>query len=147
MFYTNTRSLVNPFLRPCDHGAVSSPSPFADLEGLHAQRIWEGVVGRVVEGEGVTLAVIELDPGSFVPEHSHENEQLGVLAAGHLEFRIGDETRQVGPGGTWSIPANVPHEVRAGPDGAVAVEVFAPTRADWVALERLRARPRWPAAG
>ena len=123
---------------------MSSPSPFADLEGMDAQRIWEGVVGRVVEGERVTLAVIELDPGSAVPEHSHENEQLGVLVAGHLEFRIGDETRRVGPGGTWSIPANVPHEVEAGPEGAVAVEVFAPARADWGALERLDARPRWP---
>ena len=76
----------------------------------------------------MTLAVIELDPDSVVPEHSHENEQLGVLVSGLLEFRVGDETRRVGPGGTWSIPANVPHEVQAGPEGAVAVEVFAPTR-------------------
>jgi len=121
-------------------------SPFADLEGLDAQRIWEGVTGRVVEGERVTLAVIELDPDSHVPEHSHENEQLGVLVSGLLEFRIGGETRRLGPGGTWSIPANVPHEVQAGPEGAVAVEVFAPARADWAALERLEARPRWPAA-
>ena len=127
---------------------MSSSSPFADLEGLDAQRIWEGVGGRVVEGERVTLAVIELDPDSFVPEHSHENEQLGVLVAGQLEFRIGDETRRVAPGGTWSIPANVPHEVQAGPEGAVAVEVFAPARADWAALERLERRPpRWPTAG
>jgi quercetin dioxygenase-like cupin family protein len=125
---------------------MSSPSPFSDLDGLGAQRIWEGVVGRVVEGERVTLAVIELDPDSLVPEHSHENEQVGVLVNGLLEFRIGDETRRVGPGGTWCIPANVPHEVQTGPDGAVVVEVFAPPRADWATLERLDAPPRWPAA-
>jgi quercetin dioxygenase-like cupin family protein len=127
--------------------AMSSPSPFADLDALGAQRIWEGVTGRVVEGERVTLAVIELDPGSVVPEHRHENEQVGVLVAGLLEFRIGDETRRVDPGGTWSIPANVPHEVQAGPEGAVAVEAFGPARADWAALERLEGRPpRWPAS-
>jgi quercetin dioxygenase-like cupin family protein len=126
---------------------MSSPSPFADLDGLSAQRIWEGVVGRLVEGDRVTLAVIELDPDSLVPEHSHENEQLGVLVAGQLEFRIGDETRRVGPGGTWRIPANVPHEVQTGPDGAVAVEVFAPPRSEWATLERLDAQPpRWPSA-
>jgi quercetin dioxygenase-like cupin family protein len=120
-------------------------SPFADLEGLDAQRIWEGVVGRVVEGERTTLAVIELDPDCLVPEHSHENEQLGILVAGLLDFRIGDETRRVGPGGTWSIPANVPHQVQAGPEGAVAVEAFVPPRSDWAALERLGSRPlRWP---
>jgi len=125
---------------------MSDTSPFADLESLDALRIWEGVVARVVEGARATLAVIELDPDSVVPEHSHENEQLGVLVSGLLEFRIGDETRRVEPGGTWSIPANVPHQVGAGPEGAVAVEGFVPARADWAGLERLEARPRWPAA-
>ena len=127
---------------------MGSFSPFADLEGLDAQRIWEGVTGRVVEGERVTLAVIELDPDSVVPEHRHENEQVGVLVSGLLEFRIGDETRRVEPGGTWCIAADVPHEVRTGPEGAVAVEAFAPVRSDWAALARLEPRPpRWPAAG
>jgi quercetin dioxygenase-like cupin family protein len=127
---------------------MSRPGPFADLDGLSAQRIWEGVVGRVIEGERVSLAVIELDPDSVVPEHRHENEQVGVLISGLLEFRIGDETRRVEPGGTWCISADVPHEVRTGPAGAVAVEVFAPARADWAALERLEARPpRWPRSG
>jgi quercetin dioxygenase-like cupin family protein len=125
---------------------MGSSGPFADLEGLDAQRIWDGVAGRVVEGERVTLAVIELDPDSVVPEHRHENEQVGVLVSGRLEFRIGDDTRLVEPGGTWCIPADVPHEVRTGPQGAVAVEVFAPARADWAGLERFEARPpRWPA--
>jgi quercetin dioxygenase-like cupin family protein len=127
---------------------MSRPGPFADLGSLSAQRIWEGVAGRVVEGERVTLAVIELDPDSVVPEHRHDNEQVGVLVAGLLEFRIGNETRRVEPGGTWCIPADVPHEVRTGPEGAVAVEVFAPARSDWAALERLEARPpRWPPTG
>ena len=126
---------------------MGSSSPFADLETLDAQRIWGGVAARVVEGERVTLAVIELDADSVVPEHRHENEQVGVLVSGRLEFRIGDETRRVEPGGTWCIPADVPHEVRTGSEGAVAVEVFAPARADWAALERLEARaPRWPTA-
>jgi len=126
---------------------MGSPSPFADLDSLSALHVWDGVAGRVVEGERVTLAVIELDPDSVVPEHRHENEQVGILVAGLLEFRIGDETRRVEPGGTWCIPGDVPHEVRVGAQGAVVVEVFAPPRADWAALERLQGRPpRWPTA-
>jgi quercetin dioxygenase-like cupin family protein len=125
---------------------MSSPGPFADLDDLSALRIWDGLVGRVVEGERMALVVIELDPDCVVPEHSHENEQLGVLVAGSLEFRVGDETRLLRPGATWRIPANVPHGVQTGPDGAVAVEVFAPVRSDWAALERLEDRPpHWPA--
>ncbi len=120
-------------------------SDFDQLAGMQPLRIWDGIAARTVHGELVSFAVIELDPGSTVPEHRHENEQLGVLASGTMRFRIGDETRELAPGATWCIPANVPHEVQAGPQGAVAVEVFAPRRDDWGGLERLPALPpRWP---
>jgi quercetin dioxygenase-like cupin family protein len=120
-------------------------SAFAELGDLAPLRIWEGVVARVVQSDRLTLAVVELEPDCFIPEHSHENEQVGLLLTGSLEFRIGDETRQLGPGATWCIRANVPHDVRTGPDGAVVAEVFAPPRADWEGLEQLAAgAPRWP---
>jgi quercetin dioxygenase-like cupin family protein len=79
-----------------------------------------------------------------VPEHRHDNEQLGVLIRGSMRFRIGEETREFGPGASWRILSNTPHEVTAGPEGALAVESFAPARSDWAGLERLagRAAPR-----
>jgi unsaturated pyranuronate lyase len=120
-------------------------SDFDQLAGMQPLRIWDGIAARTVHGELVSLAVIELDPGATVPEHRHHNEQLGVLTSGTLRFRIGEETRELAPGATWCIPANAPHEVQAGPEGAVAVEVFAPGRDDWDGLERLPASPpRWP---
>jgi quercetin dioxygenase-like cupin family protein len=120
-------------------------SVFADLAEIGPHRIWEGVAGRVVAGERVTFAVLELDPDSIVPEHAHENEQIGVLVAGSMRFRIGEEERELRPGWTWRIPANVPHEVVTGPEGAVVVEVFAPGRTDWDALERREpSAPLWP---
>jgi quercetin dioxygenase-like cupin family protein len=123
-----------------------SRSPFADIAELSPHRIWDGVVGRVVESEGMSFSVIELEPDTLVPEHRHVNEQVGVLVQGAMEFRVGEETRSLGPGATWRIPANVPHEVRSGPDGAIAVEAFAPRRADWEALPREEpSAPRWPA--
>jgi quercetin dioxygenase-like cupin family protein len=119
-------------------------SAFGELAALGPLKIWNGVVGRVVEGDRVTLCVIELDPNSVVPEHSHENEQVGVLLTGSVTFRVGDETRRLEPGGTWAIPSNAPHSVETGPDGAVVAEVFAPPRADWANLEALEATPpRW----
>jgi quercetin dioxygenase-like cupin family protein len=120
-------------------------SPFGNLEEIRPHRIVDGVVGRVVTGERVTFVVVELDPGAVVPDHAHENVQLGVLASGSMRFRIGDEERELEPGDTWSIPSGVPHEVTAGPEGAVAIEVFAPGRADWEALGRpAPSAPAWP---
>ena len=118
---------------------------FAGLSSLDLQRIWDVVHGRVVHGERITLGVIELDPDSLVPEHHHENEQLGMCLSGSLVFRIGDETRDLGPGDTWSIPSNIPHEVQVGPIGAVVIDVFVPTRDDWREAERVEQRkPCWP---
>jgi quercetin dioxygenase-like cupin family protein len=119
-------------------------SAFGGIDRLDHLRIWDGVTAQAVEGERMTLAVIDLEPGRSVPEHRHDNEQLGLLIRGSMHFRIGEETRELGPGDTWRILSNVPHEVTAGPEGALAVECFAPARADWAGLERLagRAAPR-----
>ncbi|MDX6548834.1 MAG: hypothetical protein QOG33_2384 [Gaiellales bacterium] len=129
-------------------GALSTMSAFAGLDDLIALRIWDGVVARPVEGERTTFAIVELEAGCSVPEHRHDNEQIGVCVAGSIRFRIGDETRDVVPGDTWCIPGDVPHQVDAGPDGALIAECFTPARADWAGLERLPGRPapRWPEA-
>jgi len=121
-------------------------SVFAGLDDLTPIRIWGGVVGRAVDGQRTTFAVIELEQGRTIPEHRHENEQIGVCISGSMRFRVGDETRDIVPGDTWCIPGGVPHEVEVGPDGALVAECFTPVRADWAGLERLKGRPapRWP---
>jgi quercetin dioxygenase-like cupin family protein len=120
-------------------------SSFADAGAIPPQQIWDGVVGRTVHGERVSFSLVELAPGAVVPEHSHENEQVGILLQGSLEFTVGGETRELEPGGTWRILGNVPHSVATGPDGAVVVEVFSPVRDDWHAIEPLApSPPRWP---
>jgi quercetin dioxygenase-like cupin family protein len=120
-------------------------SAFDELAGLEPLVIWDGIRGRAVEGERCAFAVVELDPGAVVPKHGHEHEQLGMVIAGSVRFRVEDETRDLTAGGTWRIPPNALHEVHAGPDGAVVIDIFAPPRDDWGDLERQPPRePRWP---
>lgn len=120
-------------------------SAFGDIKAIGPLRVWDDVVAREVHGQQSTLAVVELEPGAVVPEHRHANEQLGLVIQGGVTFRVADERTDLGPGGTWNIPADVPHEVRAGPEGAVVIDIFAPARADWGSLQREEARaPSWP---
>jgi quercetin dioxygenase-like cupin family protein len=120
-------------------------SAFDDLPEIGPQPIWSGVVVRAVHGERITLGVVELEPNSVVPEHRHENEQLGMVLQGSVTFRVGDETRELGPGSAWCIPSDQPHEVTTGPEGAVVIDVFAPVRADWEQFEPDAQRPPlWP---
>lgn len=103
------------------------------------------MLARTVDGEQCSLAIVELDPNSVVAEHAQPNEQLGIVVHGSVVFRIGDERRVLDPGGTWRIPPDTPHEVHAGEDGAVVIDVFAPARDDWQELERSDPQPpRWP---
>jgi quercetin dioxygenase-like cupin family protein len=120
-------------------------SGFDDLREMAPRRIWNGVAARVLSGDKCSLGIVELDPDAVVPSHHHEQEQLGMVLSGRVRFTIGGETRELGPGETWTIPSNVPHEVVAGPDGAVVFDAFAPVRADWEALTEEDPRePRWP---
>ena len=120
-------------------------SVFADVASLGPQQIWDGIVGRTVHGERVTLSLLELDAGAVVPEHAHANEQVGILLEGSVTFTIGGEIRELGPGATWRILAHVPHSVVVGAEGALIVEVFSPVRDDWHAIESQEPRPgRWP---
>jgi len=122
-----------------------------ELAQITPIQVWDGVVARRVEGDQLTLAVVELAPNSVVPEHRHANEQCGVVIEGEVQFRIGEEERVLGPGGTWRILSDVPHEVRTGPEGAVVIDVFAPARRDWddrppVGTADEPALPVWPRA-
>ena len=108
--------------------------------------IWDGVSARPVEGERITMAFVELEPNVRVPEHTHENEQVGIMLQGSGTFRVGDETMECRPGTTWRILSNVPHSMDVGPDGAVVIDIFAPVRADWERFAPGDARPtKWEA--
>jgi quercetin dioxygenase-like cupin family protein len=120
-------------------------SNLVDLDSIEPIRIWEGVRGRRVESERITMAVVELDPNAIVPDHHHPHEQVGIVLRGTLRFHVGDEVRDLRPGGTWRVLADVPHGVEVGPDGAVVMDIFSPPRDDWNALPVAEPRaPSWP---
>ena len=120
-------------------------SAFDELSSIPPQLLFEGYLARAVHGEQLTLAVVEIAPGAELPEHSHVNEQFGIVLEGSVVFRVGEETRTVEAGGIWRIPSDTPHAATGGEAGAVVVDVFSPSRTDWVAGEQLDpVPPRWP---
>ncbi len=123
-------------------------STLVDITDLDSLDVWgPDVRARVLVGANASLAVVELAPDALVPGHQHVHEQLGICLEGSITFTIGDETRELGPGGTWRVPSDRPHHAVAGPDGAVVIDIFSPVRADWDALPRSGPRQdRWPPA-
>jgi quercetin dioxygenase-like cupin family protein len=118
---------------------------FESLRNIRPHALREGITARAVEGERMTMAVVDLAPDAVLPEHHHENEQLGFVIAGALTMRIGTEMRELHAGDTYAIPSHVPHDAVAGPEGATVADVFAPVRADWAELKRTEpSAGSWP---
>lgn len=85
----------------------------------------------LVFGEKTLLTEFRLQAGHTLPRHAHPYEQTGYLVSGALRLSIGDDSFDVRPGDAWCIPADVEHGAQVLAD-AVAIEVFAPVRADYL---------------
>ena len=88
---------------------------------------------RLITGDQVMLAQVYLKKGCAVPKHSHPNEQFTYILEGALQFKVGDEGREVivRAGEVLHLPGGVPHEAVALED-TLDVDVFYPPRQDWL---------------
>ena len=93
---------------------MADASCFHNLkEGGIPRQLAEGLSARVFPGEHLMLSVVEIQPGSVSPVHSHANEQWGVCLEGEW-IRIQDGVEHpVKAGDFWQTPPHVPHGGRA----------------------------------
>ena len=80
----------------------------------------------------VQLTYFEAEPGAKFPLHSHASEQITHVVAGTLIFVTGEHEYSLAEGDSIAIPAEVPHAVYAGPEGAKAFDAWSPPAARYV---------------
>lgn len=97
-------------------------------DDLPEQAPMAGLTLRALTGDQLMANRVTVAPGTTIPSHQHPEEQIGIVLSGGLEVTIGDETRSLGPGEAFAIPADVPHGVVVGPAGATLLDVFTPPR-------------------
>ncbi len=103
-------------------------------EEVEKEQITDVISRRLVWGERMMIAQVNLDKGSVVPKHAHENEQITYILEGALRFWIGEDGEEelvVRAGEILYIPSNVPHKAEALED-TLDVDVFSPPRQDWL---------------
>ncbi len=108
---------------------MSQYFPEAGEMGRHT--IFPGVTIRTAACERMQVSVVDLAPGSVVAEHSHLNEQVGMVVKGRAVFTIGGEQRTLGPGDVYLIPGGVKHHVVTLDEPAVAIDIFTPVRDEY----------------
>ena len=82
-------------------------------------------------GEAMLMSEFLLEKGALLPSHEHPYEQTGYLVKGNIKLTIGEVSRNILPGYSWSIPAGVSHFAEILTD-SVAIEVFSPAREDYL---------------
>ena len=86
---------------------------------------------QCVVGKEVMVARVLLKKGSYVPKHSHFNEQVTFILEGALKFGIEGKEIIVSAGEVLCIPPNMPHDALALED-TVDLDIFHPPRQDWL---------------
>ena len=88
-----------------------------------------GITTRVFPGDQAMLSIVRLEPNAVGTLHHHPEEQWGVLLEGSAVRVQGEQEYEVSTGDFWRTPGDVPHTIRAGPEGATILDVFSPPRA------------------
>jgi quercetin dioxygenase-like cupin family protein len=86
---------------------------------------------KMIHGQNLTVARLELRKGGVVAEHSHVNEQVSMILSGALRFKFPGREQIVRAGETLVIPPHEPHGVEVLEDTQV-VDIFSPRRQDWI---------------
>jgi len=85
---------------------------------------------------GLSLGVLEFPPGTVLAPHRHSPQEVYLIQAGKGELRIGDETRDVGPGTVVYIPENHLHGIANTGDTPLTLMWIFPTDT-WAEVEYL----------
>ena len=102
-----------------------------DMSQGIARTLSDGLETRIFPGENVMLSVVRIGPDKSGVEHSHPQEQWGVLLEGSGVRTQDGVEHAVAAGDFWQTPGDMPHSFRAGDEGAVVLDVFSPPREEY----------------
>jgi quercetin dioxygenase-like cupin family protein len=108
-------------------------APLSETDAVEA--VTDVHLAQLADGESMSVQHFRIDPGATVPEHSHHNEQAGVVYRGELTFVLEDGTEVVvGPVDSYVLAGHEVHGAEnRGDEPVEGVDIFSPPRPnpDW----------------
>ena len=101
-----------------------------DFAEIPVRDLAPGFHARLVHAERMTIARVDIDAGSALPEHAHPHEQITTLVAGDFELTVGGEVHRMRAGCVVVIPGGVRHSALA-LTACRVIDVFQPVREDY----------------
>ena len=88
----------------------------------------------IVHGETLYQMIAELQAGSVLPQHQHEQEQITFIVKGRLRMIAAGVPHELAAGDSFYIASNVSHGVETIED-TIALDTFSPPRTDYLAID------------
>jgi quercetin dioxygenase-like cupin family protein len=114
--------------------AAASKATFYTWNDVPSELVKPDLSRRLISGERVMLAQVELQRGCIVPQHAHVHEQVTYVLSGCLRLAVGEDASasyDLRAGDVIHLPSNIPHAAQALEDSQV-LDVFSPPREDWL---------------
>ena len=107
---------------------------FYDWDKLKREEVTGLYARRVVRGENMMIAKVEVMEGAVTQAHSHESEEMILVLKGAWRFHLPAGDVLLRANQMLTIPPGVEHSSEAVED-TVALDVCTPTRVDWLTGE------------
>src|SRR5437899_12487199 len=100
-----------------------------------AIEIRPGITRRTVaHGKTMYQMLATLAPGSRMPEHSHEQEQIVHILEGRMRLIVDGVPHELSTGDSFYLATNVPHGVETLLPSRL-LDTFSPPRDDYLAID------------
>lgn len=100
-----------------------------DLNKLEGDVVNPSYLRKVVYGDSVTVARLEVMKGEVTQTHSHDTEEVIFVLQGSWKFHLPDGEVVLGDNQMLCIPAGVEHSEVL--EDTVAIDVCSKNRPDW----------------
>jgi mannose-6-phosphate isomerase-like protein (cupin superfamily) len=105
------------------------------MQILEQSQLPERELEGVEHGVGVSIILVEAQPGRGPALHRHAYEEVFIVQEGRATFTAGDEEREVAAGEIVIVPPNTPHQFVNSGDGPlrqVAIHVSPRFATEWL---------------
>ena len=86
----------------------------------------------LAHNDNMMLVEHRMEPDWKGARHAHPQDQLVYVIAGRLRFTCGDQSFDIGAGDSFIVRGNIEHEAAALGEPCTVLDVFTPTRPDYV---------------
>lgn len=104
---------------------------YHDPSKRETKELLPGIIARTFWGEQMLAAVVDLDPNTELPNHSHPHEQLGIVLEGEIEFTVDGQVEVLRPYQVYVIPGDVQHSAKTFDHPVKVLDVFSPVREEY----------------